>query len=369
MGKSMARCIICDNTITSENKSIEHMLLNALGGHLKSSELVCKNCNSVLGQHSDAELAKELGFAASLFDIKREKGNNQTIISEHGDYDLAPGGTPVLKKPTVQEKLTEDGKISVSIRARSLSEAKRLIKRYRKLYPQNDWDKMLKNTKPIGKSLEEEIPIPVMFDFPKICPSIIKTAVEFYLLCGGEREYIKHLLPILSKNEFFDKKVAQLFYPDVQVFHTEWNILHIIDVVGNPREKMLYAYVELFGFLCVVVVLNADYTGEEFNETYSYSFICDREMSVYKNRNITRAEIEQMADDGNYVNKLSGKIQGFMEVMNKKYLLYDIYTKAADFCEAHFKTDIYNMPTSAAEKDVAISELVAYTLKGRQIIE
>ena len=49
------KCFVCGTVLTEENSSDEHILLNALGGHIHSKKLLCKRCNSVLGTTSDEE--------------------------------------------------------------------------------------------------------------------------------------------------------------------------------------------------------------------------------------------------------------------------------------------------------------------------
>ena len=42
----MAICYICENEITKENKYKEHIIPNAIGGKLKSGDLICSNCSA-----------------------------------------------------------------------------------------------------------------------------------------------------------------------------------------------------------------------------------------------------------------------------------------------------------------------------------
>lgn len=71
------KCYVCDKEITSENETEEHILLNAIGGKLKSKKLICKGCNSDLGNKIDNSLARQLNPIANLLDIKRDRGNPQ----------------------------------------------------------------------------------------------------------------------------------------------------------------------------------------------------------------------------------------------------------------------------------------------------
>ena len=50
-------CLICNETLTEANASDEHIILNSLGGHLHSKDLLCKKCNNKFGKEADAALA------------------------------------------------------------------------------------------------------------------------------------------------------------------------------------------------------------------------------------------------------------------------------------------------------------------------
>ena len=41
-------CYICDEELTDTNNSDEHIILNAIGGHLHSNKLLCKRCNKMM---------------------------------------------------------------------------------------------------------------------------------------------------------------------------------------------------------------------------------------------------------------------------------------------------------------------------------
>lgn len=73
-------CFICNETLTEINASDEHIILNSLGGHLHSKNLLCKKCNSKLGNQTDAALAETLKFAASQLNVKRCRGKIRLFV-------------------------------------------------------------------------------------------------------------------------------------------------------------------------------------------------------------------------------------------------------------------------------------------------
>ncbi len=70
----MAICYIGENEITKENKYNEHIILNAIGGNLKSEDLICSNCSPDFDS-IDTELAKQLNLITCHLNVKRDRGN------------------------------------------------------------------------------------------------------------------------------------------------------------------------------------------------------------------------------------------------------------------------------------------------------
>jgi len=52
------KCIYCNKEITNDNKSSEHIIHNALGGLLESSEICCGKCNALLNKIIDDRFCK-----------------------------------------------------------------------------------------------------------------------------------------------------------------------------------------------------------------------------------------------------------------------------------------------------------------------
>lgn len=209
-------CFICNETLTEINASDEHIILNSLGGHLHSKNLLCKKCNSKLGNQTDAALAETLKFAASQLNVKRCRGENQIIrTNEKEKYDLAPGYKPVLKQPETKVDKLADGKVEIKINARNTQETRKILKSLQKQYPALDIEKAMMKAQRTQTFCGSPIRVTLPFYGKRIFPSIAKTAVEFYLLRGGNREEIKHLIPWLQGKE--EKRACWFYYPEISV--------------------------------------------------------------------------------------------------------------------------------------------------------
>lgn len=103
-------CYLCGKELTDENKPDEHIILNAIGGHLHSYTLLCMECNSKLGEQADAKLAEDLSFFSDMLEIKKNRSNphKQVMKGENGQEFVvhAAGAQYELRKPNVTFRKT-----------------------------------------------------------------------------------------------------------------------------------------------------------------------------------------------------------------------------------------------------------------------
>lgn len=117
-----------------DDPSEEHMLLSALGGSLKSLDLVARSTNNKLGHTIDAALMRAVQFLRLIFDARSVDGNAAAPLKglRGGDgkkYGLLSGGKPELGQPTATFTKKEDGSVQVHAEVRTLEEAEKLLRR------------------------------------------------------------------------------------------------------------------------------------------------------------------------------------------------------------------------------------------------
>lgn len=114
---------------------------------------------------------------------------------------------------------------------------------------------------------------------------------------GGERRFITDLLPYLQGE--IDLEVVWLHFPDEEIYKPMENeVSHIIRLFGNPIEKILYAYIELFNIHNFIVKLSEEYDGIRIDETYHYDLIESKELFTTIPLDYSR---EQLLE--NFINK------------------------------------------------------------------
>jgi hypothetical protein len=271
------KCYKCDTILTPLNSSREHIILNACGGKLKSNLLLCKTCNSNFGDKFDNELAKDINPLSNLLKIKRDRGTPQKVNGldtlNNIDYFLESSGDISLRKPLIKEIDFENEDISkrrINIQAPNEKILKQTLNGLKRKYPDLNIEKALEEFTYDEKAFDKELKIKMSIGGLKTFKSITKTAINFYMLKGGNRNEIKHLFEYLDGNK--DIGIVWFHYPDNEVYKPEKNeVVHIIKIVGKKTEKILYAYVELFSTHCFLIKLNDNYSGKNLDLDYIFN--------------------------------------------------------------------------------------------------
>lgn len=322
----MAKCYICETDIITANEAEEHIILNACGGRLKSKDLLCKTHNSNFGDTFDAELAKQTNDLANLLLIKRHRGEPQAIKgklqSTGEDYYLQYGGKPEMTKPIISEEV--DGKkIELSITARDEKEMRTILEGMkRKRYPELDVEKVMETAKYRNEYFDEPILFQSTIGGKEIFKSITKSAINYYILKGGDRNYITHLFPYLQGME--DLEVVWMHFPDEIIYAPIDNeVSHIIRLVGNPTERILYAYIELFNIHNFIIKLNDNYEGVALDETYAFDLIEVKELLRSIPLNYTRGQLLELFTnkEGKPFEKVQRRFERVLSIAMKRQSL------------------------------------------------
>ena len=272
-----SKCYKCDTILTRINSSCEHIILNACGGKLKSNKLLCKVCNSNFGDNFDKELAKDINPLSNLLKIKRDRGNPQKVngldTKDNTEYFLESSGDIRLKKPLIKEIDFDSEDISkrkINIQAPNERILKQALKGLKRKYQGLNIKKALEEFTINEKYFDRELEVKISIGGLKTFKSITKSAINFYLLNGGNRNEIKHLFEYLDGEK--EIGIVWFHYPDNEVYKPKkGEVVHIIKIVGKKTEKILYAYIELFSTHCFIVKLSDNYSGKDLDLDYIFN--------------------------------------------------------------------------------------------------
>lgn len=299
----MKKCYVCEEELTNKNESIEHIFINAIWWKkLKSKDLLCGSCNSILGEITDIELANQLNNIWNLLCIERERWDFKDIKckSETWKECLIKNGTPYLA-----HKIISPNNWEINAVVNDEKEAEELINTYKKRY----WIKWNINK---GCGTEWTFVFSSSFLDKDVFPSIVKTAINFFIFKNWNRKYIKHLIGYILNKEDLD--IVNIHYPDKEIYKPlENEVSHIIKIIWNPKEKILYAYIEFFNIYNYIVKLNENYDWENIDETCIFDLLEWKKIDKEIKLDYTKNELLNIILDKNiYSNKLN-----FQERINR----------------------------------------------------
>jgi hypothetical protein len=268
------KCYVCDTELTIENETDEHIIINAAGGRLSSKELLCIKCNSDFGEGIDSILAKQLNNLANMLMVKRHRGEPQPIIGDKKStgekYKLEVGGKPNLLKPSV-EITTEGDKKNITVSARSESEMREILTGIAKKNPHFNVEEAMKSAQRREEYFDEALHFQNNIGGKELFKAVCKCAMNFFIYNKGEATHIKHLIPYIKSME--EKDVVWFHYQENLYSLSPEESFHVLHLVGNPKEGILYCYVDYFNSYKYLVLLSDTYSGQEIRATYCFDLI------------------------------------------------------------------------------------------------
>lgn len=317
----MKTCYRCDEQLTKDNQSTEHIIINACGGRLKSKSLLCNKCNSFFGEDFDAELAEQTNYFANLLDIKRERGNPQDIdgvYSKSGiPATIQSGWKHNYSQPEIRKEDIDEKSIKLFIRARNPNEFRQIITGLKKRYPTIDVDETINSSE--RATINEPISFVMKIGVDGTHKSITKTIINFFIYKGGDKSYIKNLIPYLEGKK--DNKEILLYLPETKIYLPEVDeVSHLIKIVGNPFDRILYGYIELFNVFNYLIIINNEYDGHEIDYTYSYDLVKNLEIYPKIQLKISRSDLTNYFTKNQSipVSRLHERLQNFGQVVMKR---------------------------------------------------
>jgi hypothetical protein len=265
----MSTCYRCGQPLAGDQISLEHLFPQAIGGKTGSRDLLCKTCNAKWGQNPDAGLTKSLMSLSTALNVRRAsgRGDHPKIVGQAVDgtaIKMDSKGKPELEKFTFQKSDLPAGKKNIQFVARSDDEARRVLTELKEKHPQIDVEKELASAQRASLKFTEPAKFPSTYQIPEMFRSLLKTALNFLVMKKGNRVLAQKFIPIIDGT--MNAREAVFWSLDLDPFpaYTQ-TVTHTIAVVANSAERLMYAQVTVFGFFRILVLLDDNYTGEEFS--------------------------------------------------------------------------------------------------------
>ena len=310
----MARyCGICDELLTDENDSKEHVIPNALGGRCVVRGFLCGPCNNRAGSEWDAPLVTALQHFSILLGVRRARGSVQPAQFDRARYsradeDSAGGQVPaaVFGEENLENvEMAPDGRVTVAnptysnvkrnsthrirLTCRSVDERDKRLRDLRREYPNA-----------VITVSEEGIYVPHFLGWKlevggsaqgrAITKAVLALAVEAGVRardCENATECFKD-----------DGKPCFSFFYDFDPIknRVDGMPLHVVYVQGDSTSGQLIGYVELFGCLRFGVCLSTVYAGEQISYSYAINPMTGEEVDVEVEFRCGPEQIRAMCD-------------------------------------------------------------------------
>lgn len=332
-------CYVCDTELSKENETEEHILLNAIGGRLKSKKLICKDCNSTFGSNIDDKLAEQLNPIANLLDVKRDRGKPPNIKgkSENKEILIEPGGKMKLAR-AYYDKVDNQ----INIEAPNIKAVTNLLKGLKRNYPNINIDELLEKGEK-RKEFLSAVSINLGFGGQETNRAICKMAINYYILNNGDTANIKHLLSYVNGQE--NEAEVYYFYPRSEVFYKgEKDVFHSLILVGDPNREHLYVYVELFNEFKFIVFISRNYEGREIRESYHYNVITNEVVEFENTIHILPRDIKKYASKEIEIQKFEERMKLLFQRIDKVTMnrrISDITQSAIDEMVKKFPPEKY----------------------------
>lgn len=229
-----------------------------------------------------------------MFNIRRDRGVPQAFDAidplDGSIYSIEPGGKPRIKKPVIQ-KNANTCKIIVA----NKKQAREVLNGLKRQCPALDVESVLSLATVEMRYLDNALNFKIHFGGSETFRSLCKTAVNFYLYKGGLQKNICHLISYIKDGDESDSTVRYLYSDKIQIPTEQDEVLHSIIIKGDSKEKILFAYIELFDFYKVVVMLNDNYEDEPVDYSYFFDVIAHTEVSREYTLSFTKEDFQNVA--------------------------------------------------------------------------
>lgn len=331
-------CYICGKEITEQNKSDEHIILNAIGGHLHSNTIICNDCNNRMGETADAKLAEDLSFYTDMLKVKknRQKRHNQVMKDDDGhEFIVEDGGRSLsLRKPYLVIDKKDNAK-TVHLTARNMTELGGLLN---SLIRSGDLTQEQADEITAKAKVTEHNPVlsKQTCISTEAFPSIIKSAANFYVDATHDIATVKPLVPYIE-GKADTKDVLYLHHFKELPYHEEkGQITHMIHIEGSKETGLLYAMMEYYSIYVYIVVIDKNYTGEHVNMTYTWDVVAGKELKRDFSLPMTMKDLDDFRNQPHeeyvkylpYIQKRADAVMAVWERDNDQQELHDVVEKA-----------------------------------------
>lgn len=273
----MRECYLTGDLLTDENKSLEHIIPNALGGKIKSKKILSVKANTILLKNIDDNFNKIFEIFYRRLPLKKDRNVKTGLIGINKEYKkevIFKDNKCFPRKPLYDP----EKKI---IYAQSIKIGNGLLNKY-KLENKINKEEDIKVLTDMSGNIEFKFNLDNDV-FPK---GLAKIASGYASLCGINRSDLIEVIDF-EKSKFKDRLIVIPYYPrskqellfEKQFLNSIHTPIHSLVLKGSRTDRILYCYIELFSVFQYTIVLNTEYSGTDIYESYFFDLLESKEIS------------------------------------------------------------------------------------------
>ncbi|MCF2177854.1 HNH endonuclease [Photobacterium phosphoreum] len=275
-------CYLTGEQINESNKSLEHIIPNALGGVLTHKYVLTHDSNQKLNSDIDEEFNSIFESAHQRLALKKDRGKLGGIKAFHRDFGkdiIVRNGKCYPIEPFFDSKTNivyaKDNKTGVNFSkyiAKKESLDADLIK--------------------VVTDMTGQFEVKFGFDNSIFKKGLAKIAAGFATYHGVSRDNLCGIID-LNNNKFKDNILIAPYFPttneesyfEENIHNSNYYTMHSLVLFGSSKDKLLYCYVELFSTYQYFIILNDNYEGDDIYKKYFHSLSENTlfDYSAYKN--------------------------------------------------------------------------------------
>ncbi|UJF24136.1 hypothetical protein L0B52_07300 [Suttonella sp. R2A3] len=244
-------------------------------------------------------MAKQLNPLSLFFGISRESGKTPSQLFETSGGDrlkLNSDGSMDIEKPLYSEIPLDSGEGGqIQIKARSISEAKKMLKGVKRKYPQLNLNEFLDSAKSESFYCSDMLKFNLSFGGHEAGRSIVKSALALAVssgipaeICGAATNYLR--------KEDGEACFGYFYESDLIKNRPEGTPFHCVSIKGCSKTRQVIGYVEYFGVQRIVLCLSDSYEGRDLSNTYAINPITGEELSLTVVLDFSKEDIREAYD-------------------------------------------------------------------------
>ncbi|CAE6967666.1 hypothetical protein R69608_07031 [Paraburkholderia nemoris] len=282
----METCYFCEKPFdgVEVKRHDEHIIPNAIGGKLKSSEFLCEYCGGKLSVSIDSSFNEYLQVFSVLHGVERDRGESKKAAVE-----VISRVTPMGGKRSVTFSLNSDFTITPDRPIYFVDEDERLaticcsIPKQVHAFMQSAEIRKLRDDGyrvVVASDMAQFVvqsALRVDLESIEVLRGLAKIAIEYALHCGVSIEDLADFRDRFIKlcddtklrgavTQYYPTTDEEKLYETGKFHHEDWYPNHQLFLFSSGRN--LYCYVELFGAVQKYVHLSSTYSGDLGVEKY-----------------------------------------------------------------------------------------------------